>query len=122
METLEKGVFIVNFEHFTPFICVSIIDFEKVNISWANTRVHNYFTFSNILDNWVSQSDQKKKKTEKKVCVFDFVWEAVAQRCSVKKVFLEIWQNSQENICAKVKHVIFVIGRVFVYIELSNTM
>ena len=28
--------------------------------------------------------------------------EAVAQRCSVKKVFWEIWQNSQENTCARV--------------------
>ena len=28
--------------------------------------------------------------------------EAVAQRCSVKKVFLEISQNSQENTCTKV--------------------
>ena len=27
--------------------------------------------------------------------------EAVAQRCSVKKAFLEISQNSQENICAR---------------------
>ena len=28
--------------------------------------------------------------------------EAVAQRCSVKKVFLEISLNSQENTCARV--------------------
>ena len=28
--------------------------------------------------------------------------EAVAWRCSVKKVFLEISQNSQENVCARV--------------------
>ena len=28
--------------------------------------------------------------------------EAVVQRCSVKKVFLEISQNSQENTCARV--------------------
>ena len=28
--------------------------------------------------------------------------EAVVQRCSVKKVFLEISQNSQENACARV--------------------
>ena len=28
--------------------------------------------------------------------------ETVAQRCSVKKVFLEIWQNSQENTCVRV--------------------
>ena len=27
--------------------------------------------------------------------------EAVAQRCSVKKMFLEISQNSQENTCAR---------------------
>ena len=50
METLEKGVFIVNFEDFT-YISVSIIDFELVNISWADTHVHKwYFIFSNILD------------------------------------------------------------------------
>ena len=32
--------------------------------------------------------------------------EAVAQRCSVIKVFLEISQNSQENTCAKVSFLI----------------
>ena len=31
---------------------------------------------------------------------------AVVQRCSVKKVFLEISQNSQENICARVSFLI----------------
>ena len=32
--------------------------------------------------------------------------EAVVQRCSVKKVFLEISQNSQENICARVSFLV----------------
>ena len=32
--------------------------------------------------------------------------EAVVQRCSVKKAFLEISQNSQENTCAKVSFLI----------------
>ena len=32
--------------------------------------------------------------------------EAVTQRCSVKKVFLEILQNSQENTCARVPFLI----------------
>ena len=32
--------------------------------------------------------------------------EAVAQRCSVKKVFLENSQNSQENTCARVSFLI----------------
>ena len=26
----------------------------------------------------------------------------VTRKCSIKKVFLKIWQNSQENICAGV--------------------
>ena len=32
--------------------------------------------------------------------------EAVEQRCSLKKVFLEISQNSQESICARVSFLI----------------
>ena len=32
--------------------------------------------------------------------------EAVARRCSVKKVFLDISQNSQENACARVSFLI----------------
>ena len=32
--------------------------------------------------------------------------EAVAQRCSVKKVFLKISQNSQESTCARVSFLI----------------
>ena len=35
-----------------------------------------------------------------------FEIEAVAQTCSVKKVFLEISQNSQENTCARVSFLI----------------
>ena len=36
--------------------------------------------------------------------------DAVAQRCSVKKVFLEISQNSQENACARVSFLIKLQG------------
>ena len=36
--------------------------------------------------------------------------EAVTQRCSVKKVFLEISQNSQENTCARVSFFIKLRG------------
>ena len=39
-----------------------------------------------------------------------YIWtdhsEAVAQRCSVKKMFLELLQNSQENTCARVSFLI----------------
>ena len=36
--------------------------------------------------------------------------EAVAQRCSVKKVFLKIFQNSQESTCARVS---FLINKLY---------
>ena len=52
--------------------------------------------------------DTKEKNSEdfSTLCKFVFLSdhifrEAVAQRCSVKKVFLEISQNSQENTCAR---------------------
>ena len=35
-------------------------------------------------------------------CIINISKEAVVRRCSVKKVFLEISENSQENICASV--------------------
>ena len=38
------------------------------------------------------------------------ILEAVVQRCSVKKVFLEISQNSQENTCARVSFLIKLQG------------
>ena len=44
------------------------------------------------------------KKCENKAYQYQFVQtftEAVAQRCSVKKVFLENLQNSLENTCAR---------------------
>ena len=39
--------------------------------------------------------------------------EAVVQRCSVKKVFLEISQNSQDNICVVVSFLIKLQPRCF---------
>ena len=41
-------------------------------------------------------------RPDDKVISKGFSPEAVAQGCSVKKVFLEILQNSQENTCARV--------------------
>ena len=34
---------------------------------------------------------------------------AVVQRCSVKKLFLEISQNSQENTCGRVSFFLFLV-------------
>ena len=42
-----------------------------------------------------------------------FVREAAIQRCSVKSVFLEISQNSQENTCARVSFLIKLLASFF---------
>ena len=43
--------------------------------------------------------------------------EAVVQRCSVKKVFLEISQNSQENTFARVSFLIKLQAKVYYFIK-----
>ena len=43
--------------------------------------------------------------------------EAVVWRCSVKKMFLEILQNSQENTCAKVSFLIKLQVEAFNFIK-----
>ena len=47
------------------------------------------------------------------------VSEAVVWRCSVEKVFLEISQNSQENICARVSFLIKLQACAEIF-EISN--
>ena len=48
--------------------------------------------------------------------------ESVVQKCSVKKVFLEISQNSQDNICARVSFLIKLEGTsVFLWILWNRT-
>ena len=34
----RSGVFIVNFEHISHLFLVSIVDFERVNISWEDNQ------------------------------------------------------------------------------------
>ena len=48
---------------------------------------------------------------------------AVAQRCSVKKVFLQISQNSQENTCARVSFLIKLQARpqIGVLLEIAKS-
>ena len=54
------------------------------------SNIHT-FSLTNIF-----QNSRKKGKKEK-----NLVLEAAFRRCSIKKVFLKISQNSQENTCAR---------------------
>ena len=43
--------------------------------------------------------------------------EAVLRRCSIKKVFIEVSQNSQENTCAKVTFLIKLQAQIYDFIK-----
>ena len=60
----------------------------------------------NIITNSSGEFGLDETSTECKVSIFLKRTEAVARRCSVKKVFLEISQNLQENACARVSFLI----------------
>ena len=64
---------------------------------FPNNENINFFPESLQMN--VERNITKKNCYKRKNKVFT---EAVVQRCSVKKVFLEISQNSQKNICARV--------------------
>ena len=49
---------------------------------------------------------KKSSESSKQDDCYLVLLEAVVQRCSAKKVFLEILQNSQENACARVTFLI----------------
>ena len=54
-------------------------------------------------------SVENRSCSEKEICILDMYQEqavAVVQRCSVKMVFIEISQNSQENTCDRVPFLI----------------
>ena len=59
----------------------------------------------------------RKHKSEPNSYIFlESSQEAVVRRCSVKKVFLEISQNSQENTCARDSFLINFIKKDFFFI------
>ena len=72
---------------------------------------------------WVSLTITKVKKDPKFNFLFSTIFkaarktEAVAERCSVKKVFSEISQNSQENTCAGVSFLIKLQACSFIFIK-----
>ena len=78
----------------------------------ANSRKRESFTGiylldykSLIQDDFLAKFLCMKKQQENLLAIYQMP-EAVIGRCSVKKVFLEILQNSQENTCAIVSFLI----------------
>ena len=73
----------------------------QVEISSAK-RLLLFVSLQNTITNNSDEFGLDKTWTECKVIFFFKCTEAVDRRCSVKKVFLEISENSQENTCARI--------------------
>ena len=70
-------------------------------VETLNNKASYIKTFS-LSDNF--QNSRKKRTKE-----INLVLEAVFRRCSIKKVFLEISQNLQENTCVRLARASFLI-------------
>ena len=69
-------------------------------------RLLLFVSSQNTITNSSGEIGPDETSTECKVSVFLKRTEADARRCSVKKVFFEISQNSQENTCARASFLI----------------
>ena len=78
------------------------------NLTPVLWRYLTYQEMSNI--NFAELVKNPKMNTTKPNYIYT---EAVAQRCSVKQVFLEISQNLQENTCARVTFLIKLTKRLW---------
>ena len=67
--------------------------FVGLTVKWYLTPTQKYRHTSNVMFVFLTQNQKNKKRGD---------IEAIARRCSLKKVLLEMSQNSQENTCAKV--------------------
>ena len=110
--------------YFTPFSSVSIFDFEQVNVNWvlfhffsgvlleipfpwvANFKTRVYFP--NILK--VIQTITIPNTSKLFWLIFTEICRSSHRRCSLKKVFLKIPQNGQENTSVRVSSLIKLQG------------
>ena len=94
------------------WISLSTLSFEKVNVFWFSITFHSH-------EKWFSLSAEMLLRESGSLSqnfpinllgvlsmLSAVTKEAFVQRCSVKTVFLEISQNSQENTCARVSFLI----------------
>ena len=92
--------------------------FSEFSLSWKTSLLNlfpcliNPFVVNGVYKS-LKENESITWKASKVVFVF---WEAVVQRCSVKKMLLEISQNSQENNCARVSFLIKLQASGFFWI------
>ena len=88
---------------------MSFYNFHTLETNWSGfhiLKVSVLKTFSRKEVSRVTTYQKASLKWRFSVWYKQWIIEAVAQRCSVKMVFLEIPQNSQKNTCARVSFLI----------------
>ena len=91
---------------------VLIYSFWFIFFKWLFLLVFHYFDLYHylcVVFRWYFSSSTCVRRLKVVMLNFCLAWlhkEAVVIRCSVKKVFLEISQNSQENTCARASFLI----------------
>ena len=94
----------ITFHHSKQWVSQRTLD-NFVDIYYCKyTRIQE--TFNAILCNW-----------KKILFIFQITTEVVVRRCSVKKVFLKILQNSQEKTCGRVSFLIKLQASACIFIK-----
>ena len=81
--------------------CVESLFNSVAGRSFICERLLLFVSPQSTIANSSGEFGPDETSTECKVSIFLKRTEAVARRCSVKRVFLEISQNSHENTCAR---------------------
>ena len=100
--SVEKGVLknLANFRS-QQNPCVESLFNSVAGRNFICERLLLFVSPQNTILNSSGEFGPDETSTECKVSIFLKRTEVVARRCSVKKVFLEISQNSHENTCAR---------------------
>ena len=90
-----------NFNSRTKTSVEKLVRYTVTFLEWVNTLI-------TIIKESRLESKGSLNRFHAQTLLFCYIFypEAVVQRCSVKKVFLEVSQNSQENTCARVSFLI----------------
>ena len=103
-------------DQFSKYLQIYLVNDRTAE--WASTCIKNYFLPFSVPKKFCSDRDSSHEadislfwkewelKSYEQLIIFHT--EAVARKWSVKKVFLKISSNSQENICARVSFLIML--------------
>ena len=123
---MENFIFCAVRVHNTVYVTFFLNRTTKItSVHWLKARLTRHKTYwkscicyikiftyiISVYPNWKSETNIKNKYYFQD----EYFPEADAQRCSVKKVFLEILQNSQENTCARVSFNLLTFFHPFEY-------